>query len=98
MFLAALIGWVFFRSTDFGMAAQILTKMIIPTGGLSVEQVYLAVPLVGVAAWWAMIGPNPFELRHEIGWRRGFALTAAAAACLALIAGTRAAPFLYFQF
>ncbi|MFL5613847.1 MAG: MBOAT family O-acyltransferase [Gemmatimonadaceae bacterium] len=98
MFVAAVIGWVFFRSTDFGMAARLLATMVIPTRGSSIDQIYLAVPLLGAAAWWAMIGPNPFEMRHEIGWRRGFALTAAAAACLALIAGTRTAPFLYFQF
>jgi len=53
---------------------------------------------LAVAAWWAMIGPNPFELSHErgFGWRA--ILAAGFATSLALIAGSRASPFLYFQF
>ena len=54
--------------------------------------------MLGLAAWWAMIGPNAFDMRHEWTWRRGVALTAAAAASLAIIAGSRPSPFLYFQF
>jgi len=58
----------------------------------------LAVAALSVAAWWAMIGPNAFDLRHEWSWRRSVVLTAAFGAALALIAGSRPSPFLYFQF
>jgi hypothetical protein len=48
----------------------------------------LAVPALAVAAWWAMVGPNAFELRYEWSWRRGVALTAAFGAALALAVQT----------
>ena len=99
MFLAALVGWVFFRATDFQMATHLLGTMFSPTAGVLVQQTGLAVVALLVAAWWAMVGPNPFELRLEArGWRREAILTAAFAATLAIIAGTRSSPFLYFQF
>jgi alginate O-acetyltransferase complex protein AlgI len=98
MFLLAVIGWVFFRATDFGMAATLLRQMFWPTTGLNVAEPLLAAGMLSMAAWWAMVGPNAFDMRHEWSWRRGLALTAAAAACLAIIAGSRPSPFLYFQF
>jgi alginate O-acetyltransferase complex protein AlgI len=98
MFLLALIGWVFFRSTTFGMAATLLAHMFSPVSGADVAAPVLSALILGIAAWWSMIGPNAFDMRHEWTWRRGLALTAAAAASLAIIAGSRPSPFLYFQF
>jgi alginate O-acetyltransferase complex protein AlgI len=98
MFLLALIGWVFFRSTSFGMAATILERMFTPSSGASVAAPVLSAAVIGIAAWWAMLGPNAFDMPHEWTWRRRLALTAAAAASLAIIAGSRPSPFLYFQF
>jgi alginate O-acetyltransferase complex protein AlgI len=98
VFLMALIGWVFFRSTDFGMAATILRAMFVPTRGWSGPSVALVtVPLLMAAAW-AMAGPNPFEIRYVSSRGRNLALAAAFGAALAIIAGTRSSPFLYFQF
>lgn len=99
MFGFALIGWVFFRATDFGMAAKLLHTMFVPRGGETVAQLPLAVLALAAAAWWAMIGPNAFDMSHQLAtFRRRAAVTAAFAASLALVFGTRSSPFLYFQF
>jgi len=98
MFLAALVGWVFFRATDFSMARRLLTTMFSPTGGATVPELGLVLLLLSVAAWWSMRGPNAFDIDHEKGWRWRVALAASLGASLALIAGGRESPFLYFQF
>ncbi len=98
MFFFAVIGWVFFRATDFHMASALLRLMFVPTAGALVAQPTLAAMLMVGAAGWAMRGPNAFEMSHDFTWRRAFAYSAAAAGALAIIAGTRSSPFLYFQF
>ncbi|HJQ10590.1 MAG TPA: MBOAT family O-acyltransferase [Gemmatimonadaceae bacterium] len=98
MFILALIGWVFFRSTSFGMAITILTVMFTPTLGSTIGQVELALPLLFIAAWWSMIGPNVFELRPVFTARQRVLTTVAFAVSLAIIIGMRSSPFLYFQF
>ena len=98
MFLAAVVGWVFFRATDFSMARRLLTTMFSPTGGATVPEVGLVLLLLSVAAWWSMRGPNAFDIDHEKGRRWRVALAASLGASLALIAGGRESPFLYFQF
>ena len=55
-------------------------------------------PMLAVAAWWAMIGPNVFEMRFPETWRVRAALTTGFAAALALIIGLHTSPFLYYQF
>ena len=98
MAVAIVVGWVLFRAVDFGMAMTLLSAMFVPTSGIVAANLLLVLPLVLASGWWAMAGPNPFEMRHEWRWQRRVALTVAAAACLALIAGSRGSPFLYFQF
>jgi alginate O-acetyltransferase complex protein AlgI len=98
MFLLAVVGWVFFRSTSFAMAAVVLQRMFVPTAGALVQQASLVVCALGVASWWAMIGPNAFELQHEYRWPGRLAIASAFGAALAIIAGLRSSPFLYFQF
>lgn len=98
MFLLAVVGWVFFRSTSFEMAAGVLRAMFAPTGGILVPQPALATLGLVVAAWWAMLGPNAFDLPVADTWRRRVGMTVAFAASLALVLGTRSSPFLYFQF
>ena len=98
MFLAALIGWVFFRATDFTMARRLLASMFTPTAGAGVPEVGLVLLVLSFAAWWSMVGPNAFDMDHEKGWRWRVALAASFGASLALIAGGRESPFLYFQF
>jgi alginate O-acetyltransferase complex protein AlgI len=97
-FALVLIGWVFFRATDFTMAAWVLRSLFVPTAGDLPPQVGLAVPALLTAAAWAMIGPNPFEMRLEGGWRYRAALAAAFGASVAIVIGTRSSPFLYYQF
>ncbi len=97
-FLAVVIGWVFFRSTSFGMAAQLLETMFLPTSGVMVVQPLLPAIALIVALGWAMAGPNAFDLKHEFRWRGRLAIAAALGAALAVVAGSRASPFLYFQF
>ena len=98
MFLFAVIGWVFFRATSFSMAAGVLAAMFSPTAGVLGGDALLIVPMLLFAAWWAMIGPNVWEMSHDFAWGRRAALAAQLAACLAVIAGSRQSPFLYFQF
>jgi len=101
MFLFAVIGWVFFRSTSFGMAWTLLAKMFVPTAGaVSVGSGFAM--LLGGALWWALAGPNAFDLDGSVQWRwrpqYTYAVAAAIGACLAIMAGSGASPFLYFQF
>lgn len=98
MFVLALLGWVFFRSATFTMAAGLLRTMFVPTGGVLVPEWQLATVAILFAAWWSMVGPNAFDLEVRDHWRRRTALTVAFASSLAIILGTRSSPFLYFQF
>jgi len=100
MFLAALVGWVFFRSADFSMAWHLLRIMVLPTAGATIPGVGLLVAWMGLAGWWAMRGPNAFDMHASWRFHPGHAFWWAAAmgASLALMAGTGASPFLYFQF
>ena len=98
MFVLAVVGWVFFRATSFAMAASLLAAMFSPTAGALGGDPILILPALLFAGWWAMIGPNVFEMSHDAVWHRRAALTAQFAACLAIIAGSRQSPFLYFQF
>lgn len=98
MFMLAVVGWVFFRATSFAMAGELLGRMFFPTAGQLVGQASLAAIVLALAAWWAMIGPNAFELPHEYRWVGRLAIVSGAAAALAIIAGSRSSPFLYFQF
>lgn len=100
MFVAVMVGWVFFRATSFGEALHILRLLVIPTDGLRFTEVNLGLALftMGMAAWWSMAGPNAFEMQHEWTWRRRLGLAAAFGAGLAMIVTARPSPFLYFQF
>lgn len=97
-FFSVVIGWVFFRSGSFAMAGALLRTMFVPTTGeplVSSGPILLFISLIGS---WAMAGPNAFQMSHQLPARRQLILTAAFAACVAIIAGARSSPFLYFQF
>jgi alginate O-acetyltransferase complex protein AlgI len=98
MFVLAIVGWVFFRATTFSMAATIIHTMFTPTIGTLVAQPQFAAIVILISAWWAMIGPNVFEMPHRFTVRQRAIATVAFAVSLALIMGTRNSPFLYFQF
>ena len=98
MFVFVVVGWVFFRSTSFPMAIRFLRQMFVFAGGALVGQPALAAIALVVAAWWAMIGPNSFEMRHEYRFGGRIVLASGFAASIAIILGFRSSPFLYFQF
>jgi alginate O-acetyltransferase complex protein AlgI len=100
VFVLVVIGWVFFRATDMTMAMDLLHKMFVPQAGeMPAEAAKFAMLIIiaGILARWA---PNAFEYHERF---RPAAARMAAVACvmgvaIALIAGSRASPFLYFQF
>ena len=51
-------------------------------------------------AWWATAGPNTMEINKGFQWRprHTYLYAAIFGASLAIIAGGRESPFLYFQF
>ena len=97
-FLAVMVGWVFFRATDFRMAATVLNRMFTyHTGATLPGTVGLLIALM-IAGAVAHFAPNTFELRHDWHpvWSPAFVL--GYLMCLVVIAGGAVSPFLYFQF
>ena len=99
MFLLVVVGWVFFRSSDFGMAAGLLHAMFLPTTGGIGENASVFVFFLALAAYWAIRGPNAAELHTNYAWKPtyGFAYAGVFGICLAVMA-RGSSPFLYFQF
>lgn len=99
-FMLVVIGWVFFRATDFEMALTMLRKMFAPASGLGIRDAGIFAGIMAIAAWWSMIGPNTFEMHAHFRWKRRYAfiMSIAFGACLAMMASDRNSPFLYFQF
>jgi alginate O-acetyltransferase complex protein AlgI len=98
MFVLVLLGWVLFRSNDFHMASHLLATMLTWVPGGVPASTVLILPLMLGAAWWAMVGPNPFQMDLAPRLRTRLALAAGFGAALALIVSSRPSPFLYFQF
>jgi alginate O-acetyltransferase complex protein AlgI len=97
-FLLIVVGWVLFRSDDFGMAGQWLGAMFTWVPGNAMPGAG-ALLLVGtVAAALAHVAPNVFEIKHE--WRplQALGLTLVFTLCVLLIFRGQPSPFLYFQF
>lgn len=105
MFFAAVVGWVWFRATNFTMALGLFHKMFVPEGGSLVQQPAAFGLILGVAGLLAIVGPNAFDLDREspsperrVAPIRAGVFAAALGACLAIMAGSGSSPFLYFQF
>jgi alginate O-acetyltransferase complex protein AlgI len=100
MFVLVLVGWVFFRAPDFTSAGHILRTMFAPALGTIPSDSGLLVALLMLAAYLAMVSRNAFELNAQRNWTRGWqtAMAVSFGACLAVMAGGRNSPFLYFQF
>lgn len=100
MFLLVLLGWVPFRSTDLTMTGNVLQKLFLPTEGELGGEVWPFSIYLATAALWATCGPNAFDCheQYEWKWRYGPVLASALGICLAMMAGGRSSPFLYFQF
>lgn len=97
-FLLVVVGWVLFRAQNFGMVNGLLRRMCFPTeGSMPVGWPFLTATVV-VAAVFAHVGPNTFEISHNWGKAATVCLALLFAACLAVIYGGQQSPFLYFQF
>ena len=86
-------------ATDTAMAMQLLKLMFVPTAGAaSAHPGYYA--LLVLAACWASAGSNAWDALDNYHWKplHGLVFAGVFGACLAVIAGGRASPFLYFQF
>src|SRR2546427_391867 len=92
------VGWVFFRSDTFEMAAALLIRMFSWHAGSSLVGGPVLLGLLIVAAAAAHWGPNTFELPHRWSpsYVAGFALLFGM--CLLVLYGAPSSPFLYFQF
>ena len=97
-FVLVIIGWVFFRSTSFGMAKSMLRKMFQWTDGPEIAWAPGLLLMVAIAGVIAHLMPNTFELRHEWNVPLTLLITALFGLCLVVIYGGQASPFLYFQF
>jgi alginate O-acetyltransferase complex protein AlgI len=98
-FLLAVIGWVVFRATDMRMASGMLAKMSFQAAGSTPGDWALFLAFTALAMLWAIWGPNAFEFHKDRPVRvPGRVLGLIMGVVLALIAGSRASPFLYFQF
>ena len=97
-FLFVVVGWVFFRSESFSVAAAMLEKMFsFSAGDLFPGLVGLVVVLI-ISGSVAHFAPNTFEISHT--WRPWIVagLCAGYSAALLAIASGQQSPFLYFQF
>ncbi len=97
-FFAVVLGWLFFRATDFHMAAVMLGHMFSYHPGPGMPGTVGLLLALAVASSLTHFAPNTFEIEHS--WRPVWAGAFAVgyALCLAVIAGGTASPFLYFQF
>ena len=104
MFVLALIGWVFFRAADLATAGDLLRRMFVPTPGALFPGVESFLAVAIIAAWWAMVGPNVFDMHATPAPSprrvrvRALAVAVIFGACLAVMSGGGSSPFLYFQF
>ena len=97
-FLLVVVGWVLFRSTTSGMAADWLHRMFVPdTSGLMITSPLL--PLgIAVAAIVAHMAPNTFALSHRWNGAATAGLAGLFLAVMAVLYSGHQTPFLYFQF
>lgn len=101
-FLLVLVGWVFFRATDFSIAFRILSNMVGYRGRYPVVPLHLAQPaglfFLVFAIMVSMTYPNLWNqpvrlnLRTAIVYGGGFIIS------IILIMTRQNSPFLYFQF
>ncbi len=97
-FVLVVVGWVLFRATSFTMAAGWLRKMFVWNEALRLPGSWTLMLPILIAAGLAHWSPNSFEISHRWNWASALALTVLFAACLVVIYGGKASPFLYFQF
>ncbi|HWE50626.1 MAG TPA: MBOAT family O-acyltransferase [Bryobacteraceae bacterium] len=97
-FLLVVIGWVFFRSRDFRMAAHLLRNMFawVPSGNILASETLAGLLLVAFA--FAHFGRNTFEMNHKWSFGMTCVWVSLFGVCLLRIVTSNGSPFLYFQF
>lgn len=101
MLFLVCIGWVLFRSEDFGTAALILQAMLVPkSGGEALPSLPLYLCALAGAMSLGVFGPNAFDLFRSYEWRwwHDYVVASVFGTSVALIMGGGSSPFLYFQF
>jgi alginate O-acetyltransferase complex protein AlgI len=97
-FLLMVVGWVFFRSKDFTMAAYLLERMFSYAPSAPVTAMATLCGLLAIGFGFGHWGKNTFEMKHEWGFAMRCVWLGVLAACLLRIVTWPKTPFLYFQF
>ena len=97
-FVMVVIGWVIFRSTDLAMAETLLRAMFSWQPGGGIIGVNVLMGMLCVAAPFAHLGRNTFELRHQWSSMTAVGMALLFGLSVFVIYGARSTPFLYFQF
>ncbi|MGB9467382.1 MAG: MBOAT family O-acyltransferase [Candidatus Acidiferrum sp.] len=97
-FFMVVTGWVFFRSDNFSVATEMLTRMFSFSAGSLFPGLVGLLLALAIAAAIAHFAPNTFELNHEWNSWTVAGLSLGYAAALLAIASGQQSPFLYFQF
>ena len=94
------LALVLFRSTDLSMAGTLYSKMLALTPGVLPADSLEFAALVLLSGVLAYAGPNAFEFHRN--WQptvwHGVLASVVLASAVAVIAGARPTPFLYYQF
>ena len=96
-FLLVVIGWVFFRSTSFGMAGDILNRMFSWHSGSPLIGASTLLALVLFSAAISHFGPNTWEIRYQWKPLPGAALAVLFFSALPLSTGAISRSFCIFS-
>jgi len=101
-FLLVVVGWVFFRASDFGVAFRILGNMLGYTGHKPVTALHLAYPsglfFLAFAIVVSMTYPNLWKQPVRLNWRTALFYGGSLMLAVVLTMTRQNSPFLYFQF
>jgi len=97
-FFLVVVGWTLFRAASLSDALTLLHRMLLPHGGILVENALSLAVMLVLAAALAHWGPNTFEMTHQWEPLPAFGFAIAVVLCLVMMYGGRISPFLYFQF
>jgi len=97
-FFLVVIGWVFFRSDNFSVAAAMLARMFTFSAGVLFPGLIGLLVVLAIAAAIAHFARNTFEMNHEWNSWTVAGLSLGYTAALLAIASGQQSPFLYFQF
>jgi alginate O-acetyltransferase complex protein AlgI len=97
-FFLVTIGWVFFRSDRFSVAAGMLARMFTFSSGELFPGLIGLLGALAMAAAIAHFAPNTSELNHRWNSWTVAGLSLGYAAALLTLASGQQSPFLYFQF